>query len=102
MDKYLKMADVFKWQEIQLPESWSHGMVTHAAHAINSHDELVEISKNLLSKLKEIDECFEAAYIDGLSDAFSNEDINTIKDIYCRRIDFARSVAIAAISKEIK
>lgn len=42
MGKYLKMADVFELKEVQLPRSWSYKMVKHAAHAINSHDELVE------------------------------------------------------------
>lgn len=119
MDKYLKMADVFGLpvsDEVYMvdfaviSDSNDHviggfgieGMSHHATHAINSHDELVEINKYLLSKLKEIDECFEAAYIDGLVDAFANEDIYTIKDIYCRRIEFARGVAVSAICKENK
>ena len=50
MGKYLKMADAFKGQEVKLPEQWSYEMVTHAAHAINSHDELVE---NMLHYKKE-------------------------------------------------
>ena len=117
MGKYLKMADVFP-VEIRtddesgslicdedgiILESFSGDKVAdYTLHAINSHDELVEINKYLLSKLEEIDECFEAAYIDGLSDAFANEDIYTIKDIYCRRIEFARGVAVSAICKENK
>lgn len=43
MDKYLKMTNVFKCQEVKFPEQWSYEMVTYAAHAINSHDELLEL-----------------------------------------------------------
>lgn len=116
MGEYLKMSDVFGDVFSQklvgdayeiASDTYGHVCVVSTeersdviAHAINSHDELVEINKYLMSKLEEVDKCFEAAYIDGLSDAFANDDISTVKDTYCRRIDFARRVAIEAISKE--
>lgn len=52
----------------------------------------------LLAALAEIDGCFEAALIEGWLDAMANEDISRIKDIYCRRIDYARGIAAAALA----
>lgn len=54
MKKYLKMSDVFDMQPIRLPSSWSYEMVAHAVHAINSHDELVAMNKELLEALKRV------------------------------------------------
>ncbi|MGL6034706.1 MAG: hypothetical protein ACRC0N_06525 [Acinetobacter johnsonii] len=98
MKKYLKMSDVFDVQPIRLPASWSYEMVAHAVHAIDSHDELVVMNKELLAAIAEIDGCFEAALIEGWIEAVSGEDISRIKDIYCRRIDYARSIALAVLS----
>jgi len=52
---------------------------------------------DLLAKMSEIDGCFEAALIEGWLDAVADEDISRIKDIYCRRIEYARSIAVAAL-----
>ena len=46
--EYLKMADVFNNQDSIVPES---KMVEYAAHAISSHDELVEEVARLRIKL---------------------------------------------------
>ena len=54
MKKYLRMNDVFDMQPIRLPASWSYEMVAHAVHAIDSHDELVEMNKELLAALEEL------------------------------------------------
>lgn len=53
MKKYLRMSDVFDMQPIRLPASWSYEMVAHAVHAIDIHDELVEMNKDLLAALEE-------------------------------------------------
>ena len=53
MGKYLKMADVFKGQDIKLPDSWSYEMVEYAAHAIKSHDELVRQRDKLLNAMRQ-------------------------------------------------
>ena len=52
MKKYLKMSDVFDMQPIRLPASWSYEMVAHAVHAIDSHDELVAMNKELLAAIE--------------------------------------------------
>ncbi|MFQ1917901.1 hypothetical protein ACK35P_10865 [Aeromonas veronii] len=52
----------------------------------------------LLEALSEIDACFEAALIEGWNEAMAEDDMSRIKDIYCRRIDSARSIAVAALS----
>ncbi|MGL5293323.1 MAG: hypothetical protein ACRC9V_06100 [Aeromonas sp.] len=52
----------------------------------------------LLAALAEIDACFEAALIEGWNEAMAEDDMSRIKDIYCRRIDSARSIAVAALS----
>ena len=52
MEKYLKMSDVFDMQPIRPPSSWSYEMVAHAVHAIDIHDELVAINKELLAALE--------------------------------------------------
>ena len=54
MEKYLKMSDVFDMQPIRLPASWSYEMVAHAVHAIDSHDELVAMNKELLAALEKV------------------------------------------------
>lgn len=59
---------------------------------------VVEQRDGLLAALAEIDACFEAALIEGWNEAMAEEDISRIKDIYCRRIDSARSIAVAALS----
>lgn len=54
MDKYLKMADVFR--DVVQPERFNYAMAnqkaTYAAHAINSHDELVQMNQELLAALE--------------------------------------------------
>jgi diaminopimelate epimerase len=52
MKKYLRMSDVFDMQPIRLPSSWSYEMVAHAIHAIDIHDELVAMNKELLAALE--------------------------------------------------
>ena len=54
MKEYLRMSDVFDMQPIRLPASWSYEMVAHAVHAIDSHDELVAMNKELLAALKRV------------------------------------------------
>ena len=45
--QYLKMADAIPDCELGFPAYWSDEMVRHAAHAINSHDELVAENERL-------------------------------------------------------
>ncbi|HHQ4895143.1 TPA: hypothetical protein ACSP31_003190 [Aeromonas veronii] len=59
---------------------------------------VVEQRDGLLAALAEIDACFEAALIEGWNEAMAEDDMSRIKDIYCRRIDSARSIAVAALS----
>ena len=54
MEKYLSMSDVFDMQPIRLPASWSYEMVAHAVHAIDSHDELGAMNKELLEALEKV------------------------------------------------
>lgn len=53
MKQYLKMADVFR--DVAQPERFNYAMAnpkaTYAAHAINSHDELVQMNQELLEAL---------------------------------------------------
>ena len=57
MKKYLKMADVFR--DVVQPERFNYAMAnpkaTYAAHAINSHDELVQMNQDLLNALESIE-----------------------------------------------
>lgn len=57
-----------------------------------------QLRDELLAALAEIDACFEAALIEGWNEAMAEDDMSRIKDIYCRRIDSARSIAVAALS----
>ena len=59
MKKYLRMSDVFDMQPIRLPASWSYEMVAHAVHAIDSHDELVAMNKELLAALEAVIEWYD-------------------------------------------
>ena len=56
MKQYLKMADVFR--DVVQPERFNYAMAnpkaTYAAHAVNSHDELVQMNQELLSALKQV------------------------------------------------
>ena len=53
--EYLKMADAFR--EVVQPERFNYAMAnpkaTYAAHAINSHDELVQMNQDLLAALED-------------------------------------------------
>ena len=55
MKQYLKMADVFR--DVVQPERFNYAMAnpkaTYAAHAINSHDELVQMNQDLLAALED-------------------------------------------------
>lgn len=59
MDKYLKMADVFVHDSVEELEQhiYAGDMSKHcseyAAHAINSHDELVQMNQDLLAALED-------------------------------------------------
>lgn len=57
MKQYLKMADVFR--DVAQPERFNYAMAnpkaTYAAHAINSHDELVQMNQDLLNALESIE-----------------------------------------------
>lgn len=54
MKQYLKMADVFR--DVAQPGRFNYAMAnpkaTYAAHAINSHDELVQMNQELLAALE--------------------------------------------------
>ena len=55
MKQYLKMADVFR--DVVQPERFNYAMAnpkaTYAAHAVNSHDELVQMNQELLAALED-------------------------------------------------
>ncbi|ELI6443089.1 hypothetical protein RRM56_000697 [Aeromonas salmonicida subsp. salmonicida] len=72
----------------------------HLAHAgeVRFRIEMTRQRDELLAKLSEIYDCFEGALIEGWLDALADEDISRIKDIYCRRIDYARGIAVAALA----
>ena len=57
MKQYLKMADVFR--DVVQPERFNYAMAnpkaTYAAHAISSHDELVQMNQDLLNALESIE-----------------------------------------------
>ena len=57
MKQYLKMADVFR--DVVQPERFNYAMAnpkaTYAAHAISSHDELVQMNQELLNALESIE-----------------------------------------------
>lgn len=61
MDKYLKMADVFVHDSVEELEQhiyagyMSKHCSEYAAHAINSHDELVQMNQDLLNALESIE-----------------------------------------------
>lgn len=48
--------------------------------------------------IEEASACFEAAFADGWLDALANGDIEAIRDIWCRRIDFAQRLLVDARS----
>ena len=114
MEKYLRMSDVFKSElfidsdcddvivdDLSLTVIESFGgsdVAKFAVHAINSHDELVAMNKELQAAIDEVYACFDAALTEGWNEAMAEEDISRIKDIYCRRIDSARSIAAAVLS----
>lgn len=60
MDKYLKMAGVFVHDSVEELEQhiyagyMSKHCSEYAAHAINSHDELVQMNQELLAALKQV------------------------------------------------
>ena len=60
MDKYLKMADVFVHDSVEELEQhiyagyMSKHCSEYAAHAINSHDELVQMNQELLAALESV------------------------------------------------
>jgi hypothetical protein len=59
IDKYLKMADVFVHDSVEELEQhiyagyMSRHCSEYAAHAINSHDELVQMNQELLAALED-------------------------------------------------
>lgn len=71
MKEYLKMADVFVGHVIHDHDrnfitmgynnvadfGFSSNLATYAAHAINSHDELVTMNKELLAALEAVAHC---------------------------------------------
>lgn len=61
MKQYLKMADVFR--DVAQPERFNYAMAnpkaTYAAHAINSHDELVQMNQELLAALEAVIEWYD-------------------------------------------
>ena len=61
MKQYLKMADVFR--DVVQPERFNYAMAnpkaTYAAHAINSHDELVQMNQDLLAALEAVIEWYD-------------------------------------------
>ena len=61
MKQYLKMADVFR--DVVQPERFNYAMAnpkaTYAAHAINSHDELVQMNQELLAALESVIEWYD-------------------------------------------
>ncbi|MNG78202.1 hypothetical protein D3C79_367670 [compost metagenome] len=122
MKEYLRMSDVFPdgvcvgtewwmngWFEVRhvggssIDESCDGGYserdANYIAHAINSHDELVQVNKNILAALEEVVGCFDAADIEGWQDAFSSNDTSAMKELYSRRTSFARYAAEDAIDK---
>ena len=56
LKQYWKMAGVFR--EVVQPERFNYAMAnpkaTYAAHAINSHDELVQMNQELLAALEQV------------------------------------------------
>ena len=64
MKQYLKMKDVFR--DVAQPERFNYAMAnpkaTYAAHAINSHDELVQMNQELLAALEDLWSDVEYAY----------------------------------------
>ena len=64
MKKYLKMSYVFKRQVSDVEVSFltldhhNRACDEYAAHAINSHDELVQMSNELLSELEAISKAY--------------------------------------------
>ena len=65
MDKYLKMADVFVHDSVEELEQhiyagyMSKHCSEYAAHAINTHDELVQMNQELLVALEAVIEWYD-------------------------------------------
>ena len=71
MKDYLKMEDEFDFDDAAIEQRLFGGCIskeeaTYAAHAINSHDELVQTNKELLAALKMVWSSAAYAY-DGIS-----------------------------------
>lgn len=73
MEQYLRMADVFR--DVAQPERFNYAMAnpkaTYAAHAINSHDELVQMNHELLAALEII----------AASEEFHGDDFGTLQGV---------------------
>lgn len=48
--------------------------------------------------LEEVDGCFEAALVEGWADAIASGDVERITDLFNRRIVYARTAAVAALT----
>lgn len=100
MDKYLKMADAFPAARVgsKPVKPWADGeyyvfyemQAEYAAHAINSHDELVEMNKELLAALEAVIEWYDM------------EADHSIEPDFCKRMaacQISEDMAREAISK---
>lgn len=54
---------------------------------------------DLIRDMRGIDGCFEAALCEGWIDALANGDLDAIRDLFSRRIEYARHTAVNAIAK---
>lgn len=93
--------EIHRLEEGELAIAWAdenNQRIDARLAKFEDYSELTKQRDEMLAALAEIDSCFEAALIEGWNDAMEEEDISRIKDIYCRRIDSARSIAVAALS----
>jgi len=58
---------------------------------------LIEENENLKKSLTEIRSCFEAAYAEGLDNHLVNGNIDLIRDIYSRRIEYIQGIVSQAL-----
>jgi len=83
--------------------AWCHGCYTMTEDesgdyvAYEDYATLNQRIATLEAALIEIDGCFEAALVEGWIEALADGDMDRIRDIYSRRIDYVRGIVVTAL-----
>lgn len=92
-----RLTDIIPDVDLKVDTAFAEELLAKQPASAERPDDVERLVREVVERLEEADGCFEAALVEGWVDAIAEGDIERIRDLWKRRISYARGPIVAAL-----